>query len=196
MSVSKTFLTLLLLAVGCSVHAQDIYLGGTVSGPSLDAGFASFGDDATADGDVGLDLRAGVGLGRFLGAELAWHDLGDLGWCRGCIDAGGGVERTVWSGGLTAGRTFGRARPFVKVGWFRASIDGSQMTIAGPFPIHWRESGPFGEVGVRVLVGKHAALRLAYERFDFEVEDAGALTLGAEYRFLIRRSRPTAAREW
>ena len=89
----------------------------------------------------------------------------------------------AWSAGASVGWTLGRVRPFLKAGWFHASTDGSEETFAGPRTIQVREDGVFGEAGLRVFLGEPVALRAGYERFDFELEDDGAFTLGAEIRF-------------
>lgn len=163
-----------------TAHAVEIYAGGSVSSPM--EGRAGR-EGQTPDGDVGFDVRAGLEVTRFLGAEVAWHDLGDVTWCQGCLDAGGGATTKVWSAGATVGWTLGPLRPFLKLGWFHADTEGSEQSFAGPRTIRVREDGAFGEAGLRAFLGRHVALRLGYERFDFDREGDGALAFGAEYRF-------------
>jgi outer membrane protein W len=171
-------LLLLLLALTGGVEAADVYLGGSVAGatnPLL--GFER------SDANTGFDVRAGVVVTKLLGAEVAWHDLGRTSWCAGCADAGGSATTKAWSTGLTLGWSFGHVRPFLKAGWYHADSRGESETIAGPLLLRRQQSGAFGEAGMRAYLGDHVAVRLAYQRFDFQTEDDGALTVGAEYRF-------------
>jgi hypothetical protein len=163
-----------------AAHAVEIYAGGSVSSP-MEGRVGREGQ--TPEGDVGFDVRAGLQITSLLGAELAWHDLGDVTWCQGCFDAGGAAGTKVWSAGATVGLTLGRVRPFFKLGWFHAVTDGSEQSFAGPRTMQVREDGVFGEAGLRAFLGRHVALRLGYERFDFDAEGDGALAFGAECRF-------------
>jgi Outer membrane protein beta-barrel domain len=170
--------SLILLALAGGAHAADLYVGGSVTS-AVDPAISP----EPVDANTGFDVRAGIAVTRLWGAEVAWHDLGAARWCGGCIDAGGEATTKAWSTGLTLGWRFGRVRPFLKAGWFHADSRGEKTTIAGPVLLHRKQNGAFGEAGMRAYLGRHAAVRLAYQRFDFDNGDDGAVSLGAEYRF-------------
>jgi hypothetical protein len=174
---------LILLSVSALCHGADNgpYVGGAV-GTSVEI---EAEEDVGADsGDPNFKLFAGIGLGRNLALEIAYHDFGSTTCCGpsyadiGFERSGDGFSATavaLWP--ITSFRLFARAGAL----WW--DVDGYDLTIIGRRPYSNDGVDFTAGLGGDVAVAKKLRIRLEWEFFTIDGEHTDAVTIGALWQF-------------
>lgn len=179
------FLALLALAAAAPAAPLSFYLGASLGGDSgVDPG------DLDLDtGDFGVDtdrtwkVFGGLGIGRILGVEAAWHDFGTATCCEGLVDAGFAVDLDGYSVAAVAGFPLSRLRLFAKVGVFSWQADGAIVTLAGETPVSLDGEDAMGGVGVDLKLTRHLSVRGEWELFELAGGSLDVASVGVQYRF-------------
>jgi hypothetical protein len=164
-------------------HGADVgtYLGGSIGR----------GVEIQATGDVGADasdpsfkLFGGIGIGRILAVEIAYHDFGTT-TCCGPSYADFGFERNGngFSASAMALWPISRLRLFAKAGALWWDVDGYDLTIAGPQPYSNDGVDLVAGVGGDVKVVSGLRVRLEWEHLKIDGDDADSVTVGALWQF-------------
>lgn len=177
-----------LLAVTPAVQAGPLkfYVGGSLGGGlNLDGG------------DLGLDLPdfgidrdnqtwkvfGGIGIGRILGVEAAYHDFGTVVCCEGVADSGFRLDVEGVSVAGLAGIPIGRLRLFAKAGLLSWKADGRLLTFAGSVPLSLDGEDPMGGVGADLKVNEHWFVRAELELFRIDEGTLDIGSVGVQYKF-------------
>lgn len=174
-------LTLWFTPALCGAADVGAYLGAAV-GQSLEIEAV---DDVVAESDEAIfKVFGGVGIGRNLAFEVAYHDFGTT-TCCGPSYADLGFQRSgrAFSASAMALWPISRFRLFAKAGALWWDVDGNDLTIAG--------RRPYSNDGVDLVVGAGGDLsvvgglrvRLEWEHFKIDGDDAASVSVGALWRF-------------
>ena len=184
---NRTVLILGLLAMSSALAATaahaaplNFYVGGSIGDSAdLEAGFDDLGIDSD---DPSFKILGGVGLGRILAVEAAWHELGNVTCCSQVADAGFDVDVRGVSVNVLAGFVISKLRLFVKGGLMSWEVDGRLESLAGPVPFSLDGEDPMGGVGATLNINRKIAVRAEWELFDIADDNLNIVSAGITYR--------------
>lgn len=180
-----SYLALSLALAGPAAAASGRYSFGLTAGEEVVGGDQRsepvFGLPSSGD-DRSYKVFFGVGLGRGLAFEAAYHDFGNR-QVVPATDFGWDLDLTAWSGSLVWLLPVRRVDLFTKVGWMQWEEEGTLFTFVGPVDHRVDDSNLLYGAGVEIGLGRYFALRGEWERFDFDSGAEDALAAGVALRF-------------
>jgi OOP family OmpA-OmpF porin len=174
-------IALLFTPIVCEGADLGTYLGGSIGqGVKIEAV-----EDVGADSsDPSFKLFGGIGIGENFAVEIAYHDFGAT-TCCGPSYADFGFERDgkAFSANALALWPISRLRLFAKAGALWWDVDGYDVTIEGPRPYSNDGVDLMAGVGGDIEVVRYLRIRLEWERFKIDDDNADSVTVGALWRF-------------
>jgi hypothetical protein len=172
---------LFLTPILCDAANLSIYVGGAIArGVEIEA-VEDVGAEST---DPSFKLFGGVGIGKNIAAEIAYHDLGTT-TCCGPNYADFGFERNgdAFSASAVALWPINRFRLFAKAGALWWDVDGHDLTIAGRRPYSNDGVDFVAGAGGDIAVVSGLRIRLEWERLKIDDDAADSVSIGALWQF-------------
>ncbi|MGQ0543782.1 MAG: outer membrane beta-barrel protein [Betaproteobacteria bacterium] len=189
-AAAKTLLACLLLLASAGAAAQTYFLGGSLGQSDIDRSIAaSLIDAGSIDGkDSAWKIYGGGFVGRHLGAELAYIDLGEARYSGSFFGAPVTDGRVaIWGYNVSALARFPlgpQLEVFGKLGVFLWESEEGDVTGGDPSArtVRGWEGGSFG-IGAAWRFSRHLAVRAEWEHLPLDFSEASLLSLGIQYNF-------------